>query len=445
MPDNVQADVPQYGNGPKFRTDLEDGIHTPVQKIQLGNEDSFDGFVSATNPMPVSMAASKFDAFGRLRTADPVTLFDSKQIFNNQPLFWDDAEETGTGTSSVYSQAAARTRISVGTAAGKRTRQTFMRFNYQPGKSQLVLMTGVLNNGGSGITAAMGLFDDNNGIFARSVDGVLQIVNRSSVTGSPADTAIAQSSWNVDLFDGTGPSGVTLDPSKTQILFIDLEWLGVGRVRVGWVIDGSIYVAHEFLNANVLDTVYMSTPNLPLRYQIENDGTGPAASVDHICSTVMSEGGQQDLGVLRWKSTEGTHIDLGTADQLYPVLGIRLKAAAIGATVKLISKSILSATNDSVEYVVCFNPTLSGALTFGDETNSVVQTAVGNGTVTVTSPGVQVTGGFVVASDANAAPIPNALLLGSGIDGSLDEVWLCVRPLSINADVDAGLSWRELQ
>ena len=78
------------------------------------------------------------DAFGRLRTSEPYTIFDSKQIFDNQPLFWDDQEESGSGTTSVHDADAARTRIGVAnTTAGKRTRQTFMRFNYQPGKSQL--------------------------------------------------------------------------------------------------------------------------------------------------------------------------------------------------------------------------------------------------------------------------------------------------------------------
>ena len=254
MPDNVEANGVSVPGGPKFRTDLDGDIHTQVNKIQLGNEDSFDGFVSASNPMPVNFPAAEFDAFNRLRISPPETLFDSKQIFDNQPLFWDEAT-TGTGTSSVYSQDNARTRMSVSAdTAGSVTRQTFMRFNYQPGKSQLVLMTGLLTAGGSGLTASMGLYDDDNGIFVESKDGTIQICRRTSTSGSAVDNAVTQANWSVDSFDGTGPSGKTLDPTKTQIFFIDLEWLGVGRVRCGWVIDGQIYVAHEFLNTNVLDS-----------------------------------------------------------------------------------------------------------------------------------------------------------------------------------------------
>ena len=79
------------------------------------------------------------DAFGRLRISEPFTIFDSKQLHNNQPLFWDDAETSGTGTSSAHSSARASTTISVSaTTAGKRVRQSLQRFNYQPGKSQLV-------------------------------------------------------------------------------------------------------------------------------------------------------------------------------------------------------------------------------------------------------------------------------------------------------------------
>ena len=182
---------------------------------------------TSTSPLLVEVldTHNTHDAFGRLRTSHPETLFDSKQLFDNQPLFFDDSEVSGAGTTSVYSQDAARTRIGVAnTTAGKRVRQTFQRFNYQPGKSQLVLMTGVVSDTGTGVISQMGLFDDDNGIFAEVNAGTLNFVIRSNVTGSPVDTTVAQSAFNGDRMDGTGTSGVTLDPSKTQILWFDYEW-----------------------------------------------------------------------------------------------------------------------------------------------------------------------------------------------------------------------------
>lgn len=230
------------------------------------------------------------DAFGRLRISEPHTIFDSKQVFDNLPLFWDDQEVSGSGTSSTFSKPHARTQIAVGTAAGKRVRQTFERFNYQPGKSQFVVLTGVLGAGSSGITQELGYFDDDNGLFFRCDEGVIYVVSRSSVTGSAVDTTASQSAWNIDTLDGNGPSGLTMDFTLAQIFFMDFEWLGTGRVRFGFYINGVQHYCHEFLNANAISTVYMSTPNLPIRYSIENDGTGAASTLDHLCSTVIVEG-----------------------------------------------------------------------------------------------------------------------------------------------------------
>lgn len=40
-----------------------------------------------------------------------------------------------------------------------RVRQTFKRFNYQPGKSQLIIRTEILGVSNTGITKRLGLFD----------------------------------------------------------------------------------------------------------------------------------------------------------------------------------------------------------------------------------------------------------------------------------------------
>ncbi len=209
------------------------------------------------------------DAFGRQRISTPEMIFNSKQIFDNQPLYWDDVQETGSGTTSTHSSFTASTTLAVSAnTAGKRTRQTYMRFNYQPSKSQLIHITGVLkkSGGGTGIITRMGYFDDDNGIFLQRSGSTVSIVLRTSTSGSPSDSnLITQANWNLDKMDGSGISGVSLDFSKTQILIIDFEWLGVGCVRIGFVIDGLIFYCHQFNNANNLSSVYMSTPNLPLR------------------------------------------------------------------------------------------------------------------------------------------------------------------------------------
>jgi hypothetical protein len=393
--------------------------------------------------------SGSIDAFGRWRVSNPETLFDSKQLHNSAPLFWDDQETSGSGTGSSHSTDEAATTISVGaTTAGTRVRQTFQRFNYQPGKSQLVFATCSEFDTATGITKRFGLFDGNDGLFAESEAGTINLVRRTSVSGSPVDNEVAQSSWNLDTMDGNGASGVTLDFSKSQILIIDFEWLGVGRVRMGWVIDGLPIYCHEFLNANSLTTVYMATPNLPLRYEISNDGTGAADDFAHICSTVISEGGEQATGPLRYASNDTTAINANSAGTIYVLVGMRLKSTHLDTTVVQVGVSTLAtSTNDNYEWLLILNPTVANAITFSDQTNSGVQTGPGNAgnpsNSTVTG-GTILAGGYTTSGSGLQAITDNAIRIGSAIDGTPDELYLCVRPITSNIDVVGGITWREL-
>lgn len=386
------------------------------------------------------------DAFGRVRTSIPVALFDSKQIHDNAELYFDDAETSGSGTTSSWSQNTASTTIGVSnTTAGTRIRQSYQRFNYQAGKSQQVLITGVLDKSGGGtdIIRRMGYFDDKNGIYLEDNAGTYNICKRTYVTGSAVNTTIAQSNWNIDTMDGTGPSGVTLDFSKSQILVIDFEWLGVGRVRVGFNIDGVTYVAHEFYHANTISGVYMSTPNLPIRYEIINGGTGAASTLEHICSSVISEGGQSDLGTVRSTIATGpTNLDTGST---YAIIGIRLKTANIDSIVDILNTSmILSSANDQGRWSLVLNPTIAGTFTYADETSSVVQTAKGTGLATVTG-GILFDSGHFTSNNTANNKLDSKLILGSAIDGTRDEIVLCYTPLiNDNQILQASMTWREI-
>lgn len=397
----------------------------------------------------VSVVGDQLDTFGRVRVSTPETLFDSKLIFDDAPLFWDEELESGASISSSHSvNEAAVTITSTLDTAGLFTRQTFRRFNYQPGKSQLIFMTFVLDDsgGGTGVERRVGLFDDDNGLFLYDDEGTYKLVRRTNVTGTPVDNEVAQSSWSLDPMDGTGPSGITLDFTKTQILVIDFEWLGVGRVRIGFNIDEVTYYVHEFLNANNLSDVYMSTPNLPLRFQLETQATSAASTLKCICCSVMSEGGKEDLGVVRYVSTAGTHVDANSDGTLYAVLGLRLKTTHLGASIKILQASIITDTNnDSFEWVLVFNPTVAGTFTYSDvDTESALQYATGATANTVTG-GYAITGGHGFSDIASSSEISNALRLGAAIDGTRDEIVLCVRPVnSTNLDIEGGLTWREL-
>jgi hypothetical protein len=392
------------------------------------------------------------DSFARLRVSNALSLFDSKQIHDNQPLFWDEALESGAGIASAHSADTASTVItSTLNTAGKFTRQTFMRYNYYPGKSQVILMTGVLarSGGGTGVQRRIGLFDDKNGLFFEDDEGIITVVRRTFVTGSAVDNKTTQSNWNLDTLDGNGASGVTADFSKAQIFIIDFEWLGTGRVRIGVVIAGVIIYVHQLLNANVLDTVYMSTPNLPLRIQMITTGSSPASTMENVCAGVMTEAGFVDVGVMRYTSTAGVHVDAATENIIYAIVGIRLKAAFPGSIVTLISVSLAEHIgSQNMEWMIIFNGTVAGPPTWADETNSAIQTFQGATANTVTG-GTIIAGGYFDSDKkggAAGAELQNALRLGLAIDGTVDEIVLAVRPIggSSNIDVEGSLSWREI-
>src|SRR5210317_2037092 len=209
--------------------------------------------------------STAYDAFGRLRVSEPFTIYDSTNVLSKNNLF--DESLTGSGT-VTYTSNKSTVNLNVTTASGDKViRQSKRVMSYQPGKSLLNLNTFVMNAQESGLKQRVGMFDANNGIFFEDTGTGYQIVRRTYVTGSAVDTDVSQASWNGDKLDGTGASSYTLDPTKATIMFTDYEWLGMGSVRVGFIIDGKYIVAHTFLNSNNLDTVYMQTANLPIRYE----------------------------------------------------------------------------------------------------------------------------------------------------------------------------------
>jgi hypothetical protein len=403
----------------------------------------------------VQFPRAYLDAFGRLRISEPQTIFDSKQLNDSQPLFWDDAVLSGAGTSSTFNTNQSSTTIAVGvTTAGSRARQTFRSFNYQPGKSTQIFMTFVMGANAAGITRRVGQFSTNNGMYFELAGSTKNIVTRTYTSGSPVNTAVAQSSWNLDKLDGSGaaggnPSGYTLDLTKTQILCIDYEWLGVGSQRFGFVIDGKLIYVHQVNNANSLTLVYMQTPNLPLRYEITNDGSGAAAGLTHICATVIVEGGRDETGILKSVDRGTTALTTLNDSDLYPLIALRLKSTHLGATVVPKSMSLICTSTAAYRWAFLLNPTITGtALSFTGITNSPVEADVArtNATKVTAATGTQLTSGYGQASAEGALTVDlkSDLSMGSSIAGTADILVLAVQRLTGTTEsFYAAVAWDE--
>jgi hypothetical protein len=277
------------------------------------------------------------DAFGRLRVSNPFTLFDSSHRYADNGL-WSTAP--ATGGAATFNANQGLVDLNVTAASGSQVlRETVKVFSYQPGKSLLVLSTFTMSPAKTNLRQRIGYFGAANGYYLEQNDSTVSFVERTSVSSSLVNNQVVQASWNVDKMDGSGPSGITLDLTKAQILFMDLEWLGVGTVRMGFVIDGNFYVCHKFHHANIIASTYITTASLPLRYEITNTGaTSGVSTLKQICSTVLSEGGYELNGSQFAINTPiGNSYTLVTKEVYYPVLALRLK------NTKLDSVTILSA------------------------------------------------------------------------------------------------------
>lgn len=288
-----------------------------------------DAYGNVLNPTPLA----ERDAFGRLRTSDPWTLFESHNVYRADPQF--DTAITGSAN-TVYQVNESVVDLNVTTTAGdKVVRETRRVFPYQPGKSLLCMTTFVFSQPKVGLRQRVGYFGARNGIFLECDGTTCYIVKRSYVSGSVVDTRIPQSEWNgFDKLDGEGPSGLLLDLTKAQIFFCDIEWLGVGAVRCGFVQNDEFFIIHTFKHANFLPTTYMTTPNLPVRYEIENtSATASPSKMKQICSTVISEGGYRPTSRQKVVGRGLTEVTLTTPFTYYNVVALRLKSTNLDAVV----------------------------------------------------------------------------------------------------------------
>lgn len=276
--------------------------------------------------------SANLDAFGRLRVSQVLSLNISKFEYSKESHHW---PELITGVGSVtHLPNESSNSIAVGATIGDRViKQSKCYSQYQPGNSQLGMLSGVFGDHESGIKKLTGYCDDLNGVYFKQEDGKYSVGLRSSTSGVAVDTVVDQADWQANTFaidseDFENPSKKIIDFSKSFIFFFDLEWLGVGRVRGGFVQDGVIYYCHEFLNAGVNDKVYMKTASLPLRYEVENTGGTNIGSMIQVCSTVKSEGGQRVFGVPHVARRDFYNTiavpDTSASDQSYtPILSIR--------------------------------------------------------------------------------------------------------------------------
>lgn len=375
-----------------------------ILRLYFNQLDNVLGQILATDtPIPISIGGTNVDAFNRLRVSNPFTLFDSSHRYADNNLWAN--KITGTA-SATFNAVQGLVDLTVGTASGDEIiRETVKVFAYQPGKSLLVMNTFVMAPTKTGLRQRVGYYGADNGIYLEQDGTSVYMVLRSLVSGVVTETKVAQTSWNQDPLNGTGPSGLTLDLTKAQILYMDLEWLGVGTVRTGFVIDGVFVPAHNFNHANEITSTYITTACLPLRYEITNTAaTASSSTLKQVCSTVISEGGytlngaQQSIG-----TSITTPRTLTTAGTFYTVVSLRLKTTRLDAIAILSAISLLGVTNNAnYKWEVVASGTTTGGAWVSAGTTSAVEYNLG-GTFAVGTGRVLASGYFQGSNQGSTA------------------------------------------
>jgi hypothetical protein len=393
------------------------------------------------------------DSFGRLRVSNPVTLFDSQNRYQLNEKFFSNL--IGTGTTVNYIQAQSSANLFVTSNVNDFvTRESKYVFNYQPGKSLLTMSTFVMNPAKSGLVQRVGYFGRENGYYIQlgsnasptTLFSNVYIVERSNVLGTVSETLVAQQNWNGDKLDGSGASGLSLDITKSQIFFTDLEWLGVGSVRSGFVINGTFINCHTFNHANLIPYTYITTACLPVRYEITNRAaTSGTSNLNQICSTVLSEGGYEPKEQLfcQLGPTGGKSVTTTTA---VPLISIRLAPGRLDAIAVLKQLNIaVSTTTDLAQWTLILNGTLSGPTSWGAHATSTnVQVDTGSDAI---SGGRLIEVGFAQTGSINTSITPSffeAQLGRNSFTGTSDIITLAAAECTANPVLFYSLAWAEL-
>jgi len=391
----------------------------------------------------VSSGSTSLDAFGRQQVAQPFTLFDSSMVGEDNGKF---DTSTAGGASTTYNVNESSLSMTVaGTENDQAIRQSYRTFPYQPGKALEILNTFSMATAATGLRQRVGYFTTNNGVYFEQDGDTIYMVLRSFVTGSIVETRVAQDSWNGDKLDGTGSSGIALDITKSNIFYIDMEWLGVGSVRTGFIINGTIFIAHTFHNANITsDTTYMTSAEQSIRYEITNTATtGTSATMKQICSTVISSGGYQGRSQNKFAGRGLSYYTLTPAFTFYNLVSIKLRTAGINKIVVPNGLNIISDSNQNVHYKLLLNATANTALSFSNA-STFVESSTTSASIT---GGTQLGEGFITNKGEPVKLEGEDLFayqLGRTISGTSDILTIAVAADSNNTDVGGGISWYEL-
>ena len=425
------------------------GITANVTVVDGGGSITVDGNVNATitgGNANVAITGTNLDAFGRLRVSNPFTLFDSQNMYIDGGQF---SNITATGGTVTYVANESSFNLDVTAANGSSViNQAKTTQPYLPGKSLLCMESFCFAPLATGCRQRVGYFTENNGIYFEADGEDLYLVVRSKASGTVQEDRILQTSWNTNTLKtgvSPNPSGINLDPATINIFWCDIEWLGVGRVRAGFVINGEFIVCHNFQHANQAGNtkVYMTSATLNPRYEITNTAaTAGARTMKQICCTVISEGGYAPSPTIGYVDSGITPTRLSTGNVYTNLATIRINPACIDAVVFPAQIDLLLTDVQYGSWQLVVGASNVAGLTYANVNGGVVQAnrspvQIGDGTV--------VYGGLTSSRDTTTVSedVSRRIQLSRHANGTPITLTLCAGYGQNNADVIWRFGWGE--
>ncbi|MDT9718060.1 hypothetical protein QVE09_04075 [Paenibacillus sp. ClWae2A] len=214
--------------------------------------------------------------FDELRVAQKTPIVELTSVYGLS-ILRDAVTTTGAGT--VTNNATEYNLSTTASGVDSAVLESVLRGRYEPGyagEAGIGVRIPSLPIGNQ--VAQWGLYDTQNGAFF----GVNSTTVFVTVRRAGVDTTVPQSLWNVDPLNGTGPSGVTLNLSKGNIYQVLFTWYGYGVIEFRVVIPDPVTLAQEVVTVHRFSPTGQTSfvdPNLPLRAQVANNGTGAVYSI----------------------------------------------------------------------------------------------------------------------------------------------------------------------
>jgi hypothetical protein len=392
----------------------------------------------------------KFDAFGNAQFSG-IHLLDSYDF-----VYFDYGSEkfstiTSTGGSALRNSTDSSLTFTTTTTSGSYvSRTTHQYYPYSPGIGTQIEMSMLIGDAGKeGVVRRWGMFDQYNGVFFQLSGSNFQVVLRNNSSGTVVDTIVNQSEFNGDSLDSLTTSEYLLSLDKYNLYWLDYQWLGVGRVRMGtFSPSGKRVTMHTFENPNSHILPYMNSGTLPLRWEQFNETTVASTSeMKLICTSVLKQVSDPELRGKQFTAmSEWVHITGSSFTPLLTVKPVTIFGGKPNRSTALIMDYEFEISGSAVMLDAIVNATLTGS-TFNYPTQSFSSTQIDTSSTSYTG-GLQkariILGPNTTRREVRESLDNTLLLLADGTPPSITFAAKTVNP-SGSADMSLLIRWKEIR